>query len=104
MAKDKIRFVCQSCGAAHAKWQGRCDACGEWNTLVEEAPAARGPGPASKGGPGQGVASNGDRDKHHAPHEYIFPPDHDYVAMSARGGRLPSDDYCTEYSDEDDDA
>ena len=55
MAKDKIRFVCQSCGAAHAKWQGRCDACGEWNTLVEEAPAARGPGPASKGGPGRRV-------------------------------------------------
>jgi DNA repair protein RadA/Sms len=55
MAKDKIRFVCQSCAAAHAKWQGRCDACGEWNTLVEEAPAARGPGPASKAGPGRRV-------------------------------------------------
>jgi DNA repair protein RadA/Sms len=55
MAKDKIRFVCQSCGAAHAKWQGRCDACGEWNTLVEEAPAASGTGPASKAGPGRRV-------------------------------------------------
>jgi hypothetical protein len=43
-------------------------------------------------------------DQHHDAHEYIFPPDHDYVAMSARGGRLPSNDYCTEYSDEDDDA
>jgi len=30
-------FVCQSCGSVHAKWAGRCDACGEWNTLVEEA-------------------------------------------------------------------
>ncbi|AQS88574.1 DNA repair protein RadA [Neoasaia chiangmaiensis NBRC 101099] len=29
-------FVCQSCGAVHSKWSGRCDACGEWNTLVEE--------------------------------------------------------------------
>ena len=55
MAKDKIRYVCQSCGAAHAKWQGRCDACGEWNTLVEEAPAVRGPGPAAKAGPGRRV-------------------------------------------------
>ena len=31
------RFVCQSCGAVHSKWSGRCDACGEWNTIVEEA-------------------------------------------------------------------
>src|ERR1700722_12246951 len=29
-------FVCQSCGAASARWAGRCDACGAWNTLVEE--------------------------------------------------------------------
>ncbi len=29
-------FVCQSCGAASARWSGRCDACGSWNTLVEE--------------------------------------------------------------------
>ncbi|MBN8964194.1 MAG: DNA repair protein RadA, partial [Rhizobiales bacterium] len=28
--------VCQSCGAASARWQGKCEACGEWNTLVEE--------------------------------------------------------------------
>lgn len=35
----KSHFVCQSCGAVHSKWSGRCDACGEWNTLVEEAAA-----------------------------------------------------------------
>ena len=29
--------VCQACGAAHGKWAGRCEACGAWNTLVEEA-------------------------------------------------------------------
>jgi len=33
-------FVCQSCGAASARWSGRCDACGSWNTLVEEGAAA----------------------------------------------------------------
>ena len=33
----KSQFVCQSCGAVHTKWSGRCDACGEWNTLAEEA-------------------------------------------------------------------
>ena len=43
MAKTPARFVCQSCGAVTPKWAGRCEACGEWNTIVEEAAA---PGPA----------------------------------------------------------
>ena len=34
-------FLCQSCGAAYPKWSGRCDACGEWNTIVEEAAEPR---------------------------------------------------------------
>ena len=56
MAKDRTRTVCQACGATAPKWQGRCDACGEWNTLVEEAaPPARGPGPAAKAGGGRRV-------------------------------------------------
>jgi len=37
LAKSTVRFVCQSCGAVFSKWGGRCEACGEWNTLVEEA-------------------------------------------------------------------
>ncbi len=36
MAKPTTRFVCQNCGAVTGKWAGRCDACGEWNTIVEE--------------------------------------------------------------------
>ncbi len=40
MAKAQAQFVCQSCGAVYPKWAGKCDACNEWNTLVEEAPAA----------------------------------------------------------------
>ena len=55
MAKDRSRFTCQSCGATHSKWQGRCDGCGEWNTLVEESTAPRGPGPAGKAPPGRGI-------------------------------------------------
>ena len=39
MARTALAFVCQSCGSAHSKWAGRCDDCGEWNTLVEEAAA-----------------------------------------------------------------
>ena len=34
-----LSFVCQSCGAAHSKWSGKCDACGGWNTIVEESAA-----------------------------------------------------------------
>ena len=37
MARAQARFVCQECGATHTKWAGRCDACGGWNSLVEEA-------------------------------------------------------------------
>src|SRR5690349_17993580 len=36
MAKALASFVCQNCGAAYNRWQGKCESCGEWNTLVEE--------------------------------------------------------------------
>ncbi|MCZ8169737.1 DNA repair protein RadA/Sms [Flavobacterium fontis] len=36
MAKLKTTFFCQNCGAQYAKWQGQCNACKEWNTIVEE--------------------------------------------------------------------
>ncbi len=39
MAKKKrSTFVCQSCGHSAARWFGRCPACGEWNSCVEEMP------------------------------------------------------------------
>jgi DNA repair protein RadA/Sms len=38
MARVSTRYVCQDCGTAYRKWQGRCDSCGEWNTIVEETP------------------------------------------------------------------
>ncbi len=36
MAKIKTSFFCQNCGSQYAKWQGQCNACKEWNTIVEE--------------------------------------------------------------------
>ncbi|WZL90261.1 DNA repair protein RadA [Salinimicrobium sp. 3283s] len=36
MAKSKTLYYCQNCGAQHSKWQGQCNSCREWNTLVEE--------------------------------------------------------------------
>ncbi|MEO8944872.1 MAG: DNA repair protein RadA [Gemmatimonadaceae bacterium] len=35
-AKAKTVYRCTNCGADHPKWAGRCDVCGDWNTLVEE--------------------------------------------------------------------
>ncbi len=55
MAKPVARFVCQSCGAVTPKWIGRCETCGEWNTIEEDTAAAR-PGPAGKASPGKRVA------------------------------------------------
>ena len=49
MAKRDSRFVCQECGAVHAKWSGRCEACGAWNTIVEEAAPDAGPRALSRG-------------------------------------------------------
>lgn len=36
MSKVKTSFFCQNCGAQHAKWSGKCNSCGQWNTIVEE--------------------------------------------------------------------
>ncbi len=34
--KGGSEFICQNCGSVYPRWQGKCDACGEWNTIVEE--------------------------------------------------------------------
>ena len=45
MARAQASFVCQSCGAVHGKWIGKCESCGAWNSIVEEgAPAPAGSG------------------------------------------------------------
>ena len=48
MAKLKTKFVCQNCGASYPKWSGRCENCGEWNTLLEQAPESVGKSAVSK--------------------------------------------------------
>ena len=51
--KIKSVWYCTSCGNESPKWMGRCPACGEWNTMVEEPKAPK----ASKGAAGGGVAA-----------------------------------------------
>ena len=36
MSKTKTIFFCRNCGNESPKWVGRCPACGEWNTYIEE--------------------------------------------------------------------
>ncbi len=40
MAKSRTTFVCQGCGNVSPRWQGRCEACGAWNSMTEEGAAA----------------------------------------------------------------
>ncbi|MBN2905639.1 MAG: DNA repair protein RadA [Rhodobacteraceae bacterium] len=49
MAKPITTFTCSACGATHQKWAGRCDACGAWNSITEEAPLSAGPSAKSLG-------------------------------------------------------
>jgi DNA repair protein RadA/Sms len=49
MSRKGHSFVCQNCGAAYTRWQGKCESCGEWNTLAEEAAEA----PLGTAGPGK---------------------------------------------------
>lgn len=37
MARPTSRYICQACGAVSPRWVGRCEMCGEWSTMVEEA-------------------------------------------------------------------
>ena len=41
MAKARVQYVCQTCGATSHRWAGQCKGCGEWNTLVETIVQAR---------------------------------------------------------------
>ncbi len=44
MAKAPVQsFTCTACGASFPKWAGRCDACGAWNSIIEEAALSAGP-------------------------------------------------------------
>ncbi|MEL6452481.1 MAG: DNA repair protein RadA [Pseudomonadota bacterium] len=48
MAKN-ASFTCSACGSSFTKWSGRCDNCGEWNTITEDPGLSTGPGGKSLG-------------------------------------------------------
>ena len=51
MARAVERYVCQSCGAVAAKWAGRCDSCGEWNSILQESLDSGPPGSLAAAAP-----------------------------------------------------
>jgi DNA repair protein RadA/Sms len=50
MARRSTAFVCQTCGAVTGRWQGKCEACGEWNTIAAESAAPAGARQAGRKG------------------------------------------------------
>ena len=57
MAKVSRAYVCQACGAVTSRWSGKCAACGEWNSIIEEAATSGSPAlVAIKGGKGRRAA------------------------------------------------
>lgn len=48
MVKSRSQFICQNCGATYPKWTGKCDNCGEWNTLVEQVVSGSGKSAVAK--------------------------------------------------------
>lgn len=47
MAKVQVKYICTDCGAQYPRWAGRCESCGNWNTIVEEVVETAGPRKAS---------------------------------------------------------
>lgn len=55
MARTQKTYLCQSCGAVHPRWSGKCDACGEWNSIAEETQEAAIPKGMSAGKKGRRI-------------------------------------------------
>jgi DNA repair protein RadA/Sms len=57
VARQQSRYICQTCGAAHLKWEGQCRTCAGWNTLVET--VVREPEKARRMGAGSAASDRG---------------------------------------------
>lgn len=55
LPKTNTQYACQSCGTVTARWSGRCDSCGTWNSLVEELAQAPTPGGLKGGARGKAL-------------------------------------------------
>src|SRR5581483_1858562 len=54
--KNKVQFLCNSCGSVHPKWMGKCPDCGTWDALEEY----KAPTPDARASARSGAAQTGD--------------------------------------------
>jgi DNA repair protein RadA/Sms len=91
MAKAQPRYVCQNCGASQSKWSGRCESCGAWNSITEEASREAAPGGLGVGGGRGGKAIRferlADESAHEAPRHVTGIAEFDRVTG---GGLVPA--------------
>ena len=74
MAKTSKSYSCSSCGIVTNKWAGRCDVCGDWNTLQESKAFSNGPQKISIGNEKGEKVSLSD-----------LSPNHEYLSYSKSG-------------------
>jgi len=89
MAKSTTSYSCSACGNVTTKWSGRCEACGEWNTIVEDGGLSVGPKKGSIGG----IKGNGIRLTDLASQEAPVPRTHSGIDELDRvlgGGLVPA--------------
>ena len=89
MAKSTTSYSCSACGNVTTKWSGRCEACGEWNTIVEDGGLSVGPKKGSIGG----MKGNGIRLMDLASQEASVPRTHSGIDELDRvlgGGLVPA--------------
>jgi len=71
MAKSQKNYICQSCGSVYGKWAGKCEACGEWNSMTEEIVEA---------GPAKSIAASSSKAKGNVI---------DFVSLDGEAQKLP---------------
>jgi len=89
MAKSTTSYSCSACGNVTTKWSGRCEACGEWNTIVEDGGLSVGPKKGSIGG----MKGNGIKLTDLASQEAPVPRNHsgiDEIDRVLGGGLVPA--------------
>ncbi len=88
MSRKASSYVCQNCGALTQRWQGKCESCGEWNTIIEEAAALGvGAGSPRKGSAGRAFALE-DLSGDHTPEPRIL-SGIDELDRASGGGFVP---------------
>ena len=88
MPRPTETYVCQSCGAVYSKWMGRCEACGQWNTIEVEADSAP-PSAVKAGGKGGGKALKLDGLDGEIQDETRYPTGNGEFDRAVGGGLVP---------------